>query len=85
MTLLLLVIMISSSLTIPTSKKVLESNYRSTNKISCSFISKAEKEQNNNLLELLDNLTEFEGVQILTLIMFNLCFLLNLLTVEAYR
>ncbi|KAM0054113.1 hypothetical protein Hdeb2414_s0006g00191391 [Helianthus debilis subsp. tardiflorus] len=41
-------------------KKALKGISKSLN----SFISKAEKEQNNNLLELLDKFTEFKGVEI---------------------
>ncbi|KAJ0691870.1 hypothetical protein HanPI659440_Chr15g0579721 [Helianthus annuus] len=45
-------------------KELAEKTLNGFSKSVNSFISKAEKQQNNNLLELLDKLTEFEGVQI---------------------
>ncbi|KAM0054114.1 hypothetical protein Hdeb2414_s0006g00191401 [Helianthus debilis subsp. tardiflorus] len=45
-------------------KELAEKTLKGISKSMNSFISKAEKEQNNNLLELLDKFNEFEGVQI---------------------
>ncbi|KAJ0647381.1 hypothetical protein HanPSC8_Chr15g0648351 [Helianthus annuus] len=51
-------------LQIDNEKELAEKTLKGISKSMNSFISKAEKEQNNNLLELLDKFTEFEGVQI---------------------
>ncbi|KAJ0691877.1 hypothetical protein HanPI659440_Chr15g0579791 [Helianthus annuus] len=45
-------------------KELADKTLKGISKSVNSFISKAEKEQNNNLLELLDKFNEFEGVQI---------------------
>ncbi|KAJ0691873.1 hypothetical protein HanPI659440_Chr15g0579751 [Helianthus annuus] len=51
-------------LQIDNEKELAEKTLKGISKSMNSFISKAEKEQNNNLLELLDKFNEFEGVQI---------------------
>ncbi|KAJ0453911.1 hypothetical protein HanIR_Chr15g0734391 [Helianthus annuus] len=54
----------STSCKLTMGKSLLKKTLNGFSKSVNSFISKAEKQQNNNLLELLDKLTEFEGVHI---------------------